>query len=114
MTKKKVVYQNFETHHSQRNYVVFYFYAMEHADYFESCLIEKEIEYERGTSRNIMRRHMFGVHMTDKERVMEINNHTNEFFRKPFLQDLKTRNFVLIFTLVLICLAIAGYFISKP
>ncbi len=114
MSNPKVVYQNFETHHSQRNYVVFYFYGKEHGDYFEGCLIEKEISYERGTSKNIMRRHMFGVHISDKEKVMEVNNHTNEFFRKPFLQDFKTRNFVLIFTFLIIALALVGYFMSKP
>jgi hypothetical protein len=112
MGNKTVEYRNFETHHSQRSFTVFYFHARETADYFESCLIEKDIEYERGTGKDLIRRHLFGVHISVLDEVKEINNHTNEFFRKPFLGDLRMRNFVLIFTLIVLILAVVGYFMS--
>lgn len=113
MAKKKLEYKNFETHHIQRSFTVFYFYAMDTADYFESCLIEKDIEYERGTGKDLIRRHLFGVHITVLEEVKEVNNHTNEFFRKPFLGDFRMRNFVLIFTLVVLILGLVGFFLSN-
>lgn len=103
-------YKNFETHAHQRAYIVFYFYARDPADYFESLLIEHEIPYERGQAKDLLKRHLIGVHRNHQIKAEELNDLTGNFFRKPFLGTIKLRNVVLIFTLVIIILALIGYF----
>lgn len=103
-------YKNFETHERQRSYQVFYFYARDPADYFESLLIEHDIPYERGQGKDLVKRHLIGVHRDHQAKAEELNDLTGNFFRKPFLGTIKLRNVVLIFTLVIIILALIGYF----
>lgn len=103
-------YNNFEIHDQQRSYVVFYFYAMDHADYFESLLIEHEIPYERGMGKDLVKRHLLGVHRDYQTKAEELNDLTGNFFRKPFLGTVTLRNVVLIFTLLVLILALIGYF----
>lgn len=105
-----IEYKNFEDHHKQRNFTVFYFYAKEPADYFEALLIEQDIPYERGTGQDLIRRHLFGIHKSYQEKAEELNNLTGNHFRKPFLGDMKFRNLVLIFTLIVILIALIGFF----
>ena len=107
-----IEYSNFEDHQKQRSYVVFYFYAKDPADYFEALLIENEIPYERGQGQDLIRRHMIGIHKSYQEKAQELNNITGNHFRKPFLGDLNLRNAVLIFTLVVVLIALIGYFLK--
>jgi|SRR5690554_2067580 len=109
MTRFK--YRNFETHERQRAYIVFYFYAKDTADFFESSLIQYDIPYERGTGKDLVKRHLIGVHRDYQERAQELNEEANNFFRKPFLGTNQMRNGVLIFTLLIVILALIGYFI---
>ena len=103
-------YKNFELHQRQRAYVVFYFYAMDPADYFESLLIEHDIPYERGRGKDLVKRHLIGVHRDYQAKAEELNDITCNFFRKPFLGTNTLRNVVLIFTFVILILALIGYF----
>ncbi len=105
-------YKNFEDHPRQRSFSVFYFYAKENADYFESLLIEHEVPYERGIAKDMLRRHLIGIHKSHQEIAEKLNDETGNMFRKPFLSDNVMRNFVLILTLIVIILALAGYFLA--
>lgn len=109
MDKKPIKYANFESHHRQRNYTVFYFYAKDHADYFEALLLENEIPFERGSGQDMVRRHLIGVHRTYQDRAEMLNDEVGNYYRKPFLGTNRMRNFVLIFTLVAIVFAVIGY-----
>jgi hypothetical protein len=106
-------YRNFEDHHKQRMFVVFYYYTKDRADFFESLLIENEIPYERGEGKDLLRRHLLGIHKKYQERAEKLNDEVGDFYRKPFLGDIKFRNLVLIFTLVVVLLALMGYFVAK-
>ena len=112
MSKAEVKYGNYEPHEKQRSYMVFYFYAKDHADYFEALLIENEIPFERGQGRDLIRRHLFGVHRRHLELAQSLNDEVGNYYRKPFLGEKRFRNFVLIFTLSAIILAVLGYFLS--
>ncbi|HKL39451.1 MAG TPA: hypothetical protein VJ894_02175 [Cryomorphaceae bacterium] len=111
MGKKPIKYANFEPHHKQRNFTVFYFYAKDHADYFEALLIENEIPFERGSGQDMVRRHLIGLHRTHQEKAEILNNEVGNYYRKPFLGTNSLRNFVLIFTLIVIVLALVGYYL---
>ena len=113
MPKSGVTYRNFEPHERQRRFLVFYFHAKEVADYFEACLIEHDLPYERGEGRDLIKKHLFGIHVNHKAKALELNDHTNEFFRKPFLGDNRLKYGVLIFTGLLIAIAIIGYFLRS-
>lgn len=111
MAKRR--YHNFETHHRQRKFVVFYFYNKATADYFEACLIEREIPYERGTGADLVRRHLVGVHQDFFDQVVDINEESMQMYRRPFLGTNLLRNVVLILTFLLLLLALIGYFINR-
>lgn len=113
MVKRPITYANFEPHHKQRNFTVFYFYAKDHADYFEALLLENEIPFERGAGQDMVRRHLIGVHRSYQERAEKLNNEVGNYYRKPFLGTNAMRNFVLVFTLVVIAFALIGYFLSR-
>lgn len=110
MAKDSISYRNFEPHEKQRSFTVFYFYAKEHADYFERLLSNNEIPFERGTGRDLIRRHLIGVHRSYQQRAEELNNQVGNEFRRPFLGDKRFRNFVLITTFIVVILALIGYF----
>lgn len=112
MARKRIKYRNFESHEIQRAFIVFYFYAKDHADYFESLLIEHEIPYERGAGKDLVRRHLFGIHRKYQIKAEELNDDTGNFFRKPFLADKGFRYFILILTIVFVALAIIGFIVS--
>jgi hypothetical protein len=111
MAKKPLKYANFEPHHKQRNFTVFYFYAKDHADYFEALLLENEIPFERGSGQDMVRRHLIGVHRSYQEKAEKLNDEVGNYYRKPFLGTKGFRNFVLMFTLVAIAIALIGYFL---
>ncbi|MFT5595871.1 MAG: hypothetical protein ACI8QH_000659 [Flammeovirgaceae bacterium] len=111
MGKKQIIYANFEPHHKQRNFTVFYFYAKDHADYFEALLLENEIPFERGSGQDMVRRHLIGIHRTHQEKAENLNDEVGNYYRKPFLGTKGMRNFVLLFTLVAITFALVGYFL---
>lgn len=113
MSRKDIVYRNFESHEKQRAFIVFYFHGKDPADYFESLLIEHDVPYERGDGKDIMRRHLFGIHRKHQLIAEKLNNETGNFFRKPFLSDNMLRYAVLIFTLIVVVLAIVGFFLTK-
>ncbi len=108
----EIHYSNYERHGVQRGYIVFYFIGMEPANYFEALLIKAGIEYERGQSANILKRHLFGVHQRDEKTAKELNDETGKHFQKPFLGTRKIANFIILFTLLACLLALAGYFLS--
>ncbi|MGB6034735.1 MAG: hypothetical protein WBG42_00605 [Cryomorphaceae bacterium] len=112
MGKKSIKYANFEPHHKQRNYTVFYFYAKDHADYFEALLLENEIPFERGSCQDMVRRHLIGVHRSYQEKAEYLNDEVGNYYRKPFLGTNSLRNFVLIFTLVALVFALVGYILQ--
>jgi hypothetical protein len=105
-------YKNFEVHHKQRSFLVFYFYAKDPADYFESLLIQHEVPYERGEAKDMIRRHLFGIHKSHQQLAEKLNDETGNMYRKPFLSDHTFRNAILIFTLIAILVAIMGYVYS--
>ncbi len=113
MSRKPIHYTNYETHHKQRSFLVFYFYAKEPADHYEKLLTENNIPFERGGSQDLIRRHLFGIHSQYETEVKRLNDETNSLFRKPFLSDKPMRNVVLIITLLVIALALAGWFLKK-
>jgi hypothetical protein len=112
MGKNPIKYANFETHHKQRNFIVFYFYAKDHADYFEALLLENQIPFERGSGQDMVRRHLIGVHRSYQEKAENLNDEVGNYYRKPFLGTNSLRNFVLIFTLVVLTFALIGYFVQ--
>lgn len=112
MGEKRIHYTNFEDHHKQRNYVVFYFYAKDTADYFESLLIEADIPYERGAGKDLLRRHLFGIHKSYQSRAEALNDDTGNMFRQPFLADNVMRYVVLALTISVLAIAVLGWLIA--
>lgn len=112
MAGKRIHYTNFEGHAKQRQFVVFYFYAKDPADYFEALLIEAEIPYERGEGKDLLRRHLFGIHKSYQAGAEVLNDDTGNMFRKPFLADNVMRYTVLVLTLTALGLAVLGWVLA--
>jgi len=111
--KTKRRYHNYELHSTQRKFTVFYYYNKATADYFESCLIENDIPYERGTGSDLVKRHLIGVHENYAERAKELNEESMNMYRRPFLGTIAIRNGLLIFMAFVFLLAIVGYCVRQ-
>ncbi len=109
--KSKLRYRNYELHERQRRFTVFYFYNKATADYFESCLIERDIPYERGSGPDLVKRHLIGVHEKFLGQAVDLNEESMNMYRRPFLGNITFRNVLLIFTFLVLLLALIGYFV---
>ena len=54
-----------------------------------------------------------GIHKKYQSEAEELNDQVGDFYRKPFLGEIKFRNVVLIFTLIFVLMALMGYFVVK-
>lgn len=104
---------NFQDHPTNRNKKVFYFHKKEQADYFETLLNEKTIEYEKQTDTEGDQRIYYGIHIGDFELVKTLNYLTIGKFRKPFIPDLFFRYFLIIISIIVVGLGIIGALISE-
>ncbi|MCT4582376.1 MAG: hypothetical protein N4A35_13260 [Flavobacteriales bacterium] len=104
---------NHQTHPTNKNYKVFFFYIEEQADYFESLLKEKGIWFERDLEENRGKQmHLFGIKMTNLREVDQLNYLAIGKYRKPIFQNKYIRYGVVIFGLIIFILGIIGYLLS--
>ncbi len=104
---------NFQDHPTNRNMEVFFFKQAIHADYFENLLNENKLFYEKQIDTEGDKTIYFGVKKTDFKEVKRLNYLTIGHFRKPFIPDAFFRYFVIIISVIILSLAIAGAIIAN-
>jgi len=110
---------NHQPHPTRSAYMVIHYATQEKADHFEAQLKEKGYFYEKGAEtegegeNEVITRHLFGVKVTDFEKINVLNYATIGTFRSRSIPDKGARNVITIIGVVLILFAFAGYLHSK-
>lgn len=104
---------NYQNHPSNEMYKVFFFFSEEQADFFESLLQETDLFYERDlTEKNNEPFHVFGIKKKDLARVYKLNDIAIGKFRNKLIPNKYTRISIITFGLIVITIALIGYFKS--
>lgn len=102
---------NYDDHPTRRGYKVFKFFEEERSDYFESLLNEREIWYEKHIEeeedRNI---YFYAVRNDSFDVVSKLNFAVNGKFRKSFIPNAYFRWTVIILSIIVMTIALIGYF----
>ncbi len=108
---------NYHTHPTNKSYKVFKFTNAKMAESFEMGLINQSIEYEKDTEdRNNKTFYLFAIRIIRRkelDRVLKINNMAKGLHRDRTIKNKTVANIILLFTGLIILLALIGYFTSK-
>lgn len=101
---------NYVQHPQNSEYIVYRFADKNRADDFEAELTSRNIWFEKGEEekRNV-NYFLFGVHKSDFKTVQKINYQVEAKNKKPFIPVAWLRYFLLVFSAVLLTLAVLGY-----
>ncbi|MFN3916690.1 MAG: hypothetical protein ACK4K0_03010 [Flavobacteriales bacterium] len=102
---------NYRDHPENNIYKVFFFYRPDMATYFEALLIEHKISYQKDTEENGDKSYtLFAVRKNDLKLAMRLNYLTMGKYRKPFIGNTAFKVILLFFTLLVVAIALVGYF----
>ncbi len=101
---------NYAKHPENSEYVVYRFADENRANSFEEALNEKSIQFEKGMhDKKQVTYYLFGVHKNYYKVTEKINFSVEAKHRKPFIPFAAFRWFLLIFSAIVMLLAILGY-----
>lgn len=101
---------NYVKHPTNPNYVVYRFADIERANSFEKGLDELGIWFEKGTEEKKQRTYtLFGIHKNDFKKTEQLNYDVEARHKKPFIPIKGLRYFLLLFSALVLILAVMGY-----
>lgn len=101
---------NYKDHPEDDNHVVFFFYNLEQAAYFESLLLKENIVFESFLDENSKRKVMlYAIHKKYFRKALIQNDLSYAGFKSKFISQKWLRYAVLLFTLALTLFALFGY-----
>ncbi len=101
---------NYVQHPENSKYIVFRFSDPERAKSFEGSLKENNIWFEKGEEEKRSKAYtLYGVHQNDYKKVQKINYAVEAKHKKPLIPGKVFRYSLLIFSGVVMLLAILGY-----
>lgn len=101
---------NYVQHPQNSEYIVYRFADEKRANDFEAELIIQKIWFEKGTEeKRSVNYILFGVHKTDFKVAQKINYSVEGKNKKPFIPVAWLRYFLLLFSGIVLTLAIMGY-----
>ena len=101
---------NYVKHPNNPDYVVFRFGDQQRADDFQKLLEEGSIWFERDEEQSKQRTyHLFGIHKRDFKKVERLNYTVEAANRKPFIPFKGFRYFLILFSAIVMTLAMIGY-----
>lgn len=105
---------NYNEHPQDNRYMVYDYVNLEHADYFQSLLEARKVEFERFLDdESEQPRILFGVHKRFKKDANQSNFLTHAEFRNPMIKSRWWAWILLLVTFAIISLAVIGYFKSR-
>lgn len=104
---------NIKDHPTNSKKRVFYYKEAEQADHFENLLIKEELYYEKQIDVEGDQTIYFGVKSSDFDKVKRLNYLTIGHFRKPFIPDKAFRIILIVISMFILGLAIAGALLSS-
>jgi len=103
---------NYRDHPENKDYIVFFFYNFEQGSYFQHLLHQNSLEHESFIEEGEKPLMLFGIRKRHFKHALDLNNLSYARFKKPFIPNKWIRYAVLGFTIVVIIIAIVGYFLS--
>ena len=101
---------NYIKHPSNSNYVVYRFADINRAESFQKELEKAKIWFEKANEEKRSKEYtLFGIHKNDFKKVEKINYTVEAKHKKPFLPFKPFRYFMLLFTAIVMTIAIMGY-----
>ena len=101
---------NYIQHPSNSNYIVYRFADINRANSFEEALIDKKIWFEKSSEQKRSKKYfLFGVHKRDYNETKKINYSIEAKHKKPFIPTRFLRYTLLLFSAIVMLLAIIGY-----
>lgn len=101
---------NYIKHPTNKDYIIFRFADINRANSFEEELKTLEIWFERSTKEGKQRDYyLFGIHKNDFKVASKINIKVEGKHKKPLIPFAFLRYFLLLFSAVVLTLAIMGY-----
>jgi len=101
---------NYVQHPTNKNYIVYRFAHKEKAISFEEELTKNKIWFEKSISKKRSRDFfLFGVHKNDYNKTQEINFAVEAKHKKPFIPFRFLRWFLMLFSAIVMTIAILGY-----
>ena len=101
---------NYVQHPTNKNYIVYRFADKNRADSFEIELTNEKIWFEKSITKKRTRDFfLFGVHKNDYNKTQEINYQVEAKHKKPFIPFRFLRWFLMIFSAIVMTIAILGY-----
>ncbi len=105
---------NYVRHPDNPDYVIFRLQDEKRAEGFQKSLEDENIWFEKSHQDTQQRRyHLFGIHKNDFKKVQRINYAIEGQHRKPFISVAWIRYFLILFSALVIGLAIMGYYKSR-
>jgi len=104
---------NFQEHPTNRNVKVFYYTKLEHANHFESLLIEQFIKFEKQVDTDGDQRIYYGIHISHFNDAKRLNYLTIGKFRSKFIPDTFFRYLLIGISILVVGLSILGAFLAE-
>jgi len=105
---------NYRDHPEDKDYIVFFHYNMDQANYFESLLKKEGIEFESFLEEEAKKPVMlFAIHKKRFRKALVQNELSYASFKKPFIPFKWLRYSLLIIIFILTLIALIGYIKSK-
>lgn len=103
-------FTNYYEHSSDTRFMVYEFYVVERADYFERLLTDRQVEYERYLDTDTTpHKTLFGVN----KRFLKVSNNcnflTHAHYRSPLIPNKIMQWVLLLFMAFIIALAVVGW-----
>ncbi|MAX81012.1 MAG: hypothetical protein CL843_12670 [Crocinitomicaceae bacterium] len=107
-------FTNWRVHPTQKKYLVFFYKTEQEGAYFEQLLIEHKVWFEKDNDVESERaKVLFAINKDDLHRVKALNHLALGRYRKKFIPNSLFRYLLIIVSLGVLALAIAGYFLKK-
>ena len=107
-------FTNFYEHRSDSRYMVYEFFHLNHADYFEKMLVDRHVVYERHfDEEESPPLTLFGIEKRYVDVADNCNYLTHAKFRKPLIKSGILRWLLILVMGAMITLALVGYFKSR-
>lgn len=105
---------NYVKHPSNPDYIVYRFADKNRADSFEELLTNNKVWYERSSQERRQKTfHLFGIHKRDFNKTTQFNFEVEGQHKKPIIPFRMLRWLLLIFSAIVMTLAIMGYCESR-
>jgi hypothetical protein len=109
--EERLDFTNYREHPSNKAYTVFFFKTLEQGDFFETLLQQHKLWFERFNEDELdnNRKVLFAVKNSDLKAITKLNNLAIGKYRKPFIPNKLFAWAMIVFSTVVISLAILGY-----